>query len=700
MRKVWLGVAFIIVFFFILIGTLSHYGINEDSPVHFLRGQAYLHLLTTGQHTFDQPRLTSPVLYIPDQRISTYKYNSAELNVAPQRPIVNFDGSMTIQERFKAYEAKYGRHSFYESNAWGADTYKTAGHPPVSDELEAVFNRIFYQKLGVVGDIEGYYLYVVVTAVIAVLTTYLFAAHVFGPLTAFFAGVTLALYPLFFAESHFNIKDIPELCFFTLSLIASYYWITTRKIDWFITLCITFLLGVGTKLNIVFLPVILLPWLISIRNTEVFKKWFTKKLFIYGSIFCLGIGVLFVYLWPFLWEAPFSQFLSVLGAYSAESTFDVRIQQLQPFMLPGGFDTDPLVLFFTQTPPIMLLLWVVGMITIVRVRRMGGRLPNNVHILLVSWMAVPLLRVLRPNADTFQTIRSYMEFLPAFAIICGIGGNYLTKYLQKFFRRRTMIFVFAVSLYVLSLSWVLIRFHPNENVYYNFFIGGLPGAERTGAYNWRSAYSNPYRQAMNWLNAHAEPHARLAYLDGTMQGIPSIWLRPDIPLGSYFSGFERKGEYIVTMVYPKPPLVFPYLYLEQFLTPLFEVKQDGVALARVYQNDLAHTKPDRRDIVNVPKPFHIEHLSHVKLGAYWQVDLGDALKITSLTLELPQAGCTRQDGLFKLGTYIVPERVDTGQSTITFYFPGAATNTIQFYGLYPTSCLEQGSVSAIEAVKE
>ena len=75
------------IFFVVGVATLPDYGMHEDSPFHFLRGQYYLNRVLGGDGTFDIPPLRSPVLFGPRQRISSYKLNASEELFAPLLPI-------------------------------------------------------------------------------------------------------------------------------------------------------------------------------------------------------------------------------------------------------------------------------------------------------------------------------------------------------------------------------------------------------------------------------------------------------------------------------------------------------------------------------------------------------------------------------------------------------------------------------------
>src|SRR3989344_9163057 len=63
-----------ILFLIISVLTLSDYGINWDSPKHFIRGQSYLHFILTGKRDF---------LDIPAYPVLTGAPDFVDFNVTP-----------------------------------------------------------------------------------------------------------------------------------------------------------------------------------------------------------------------------------------------------------------------------------------------------------------------------------------------------------------------------------------------------------------------------------------------------------------------------------------------------------------------------------------------------------------------------------------------------------------------------------------
>src|SRR6185436_13405800 len=101
------------------------------------------------------------------------------------------------------------------------------------------------------------------------------------------AGLSLALYPLFFSDTHTNLKDPAVASLFAGCVWAFWHWVKEGRRKWDLVFFGFFLCALGIKWNILFLPFILLPWLVSIRHTLEFKKWFHKKLLLHSFLFLL-----------------------------------------------------------------------------------------------------------------------------------------------------------------------------------------------------------------------------------------------------------------------------------------------------------------------------------------------------------------------------------------------------------------------------
>ncbi|MBI3559525.1 glycosyltransferase family 39 protein [Candidatus Gottesmanbacteria bacterium] len=752
MKHIFIGLLLAIIYFLILLKTLPDYGMNQDSPGKFLRGQTYLQVLTTGSDHFDQPDLPSPVLFYPGQLVSLTLSNGYENRTTSVTPIRNNDPTKTIQQQFLDYQKRAGRQSIYKHNAFNLAYWniQDKGHPPVSDILMALSNRIFYEKLGWLGDVEAYHIYSVFLASIAVLLVYTFTSSIWGVLPALLATVTLATYPLFFAESHFNIKDIPELTFYASTLIAFYYWITKSQWRWYIIFFASFFLAFGTKWNILFLPFILIPWCWSIRETEAFRHWWTIQAKVALLLVFLVSLVLLVLIWPYLWLSPLTRLVEIVKFYWTEGY--PGISKSVPFY----YSLFPFRFVLTYSYPYALLL-ALGMTPLPVIAATGvkiwsavGMKKDKAHaeLLVLLWLLVPIAKHLLLLTAIYGSIRQYMEFLPALAIMAGIGGaqiitwvskgsflNNLYDYLglrpfvahlhtkkytntnyfgvrpKRFVMSPAMLPIMGIVLYSLVLTRILIDFHPNQNVYFNSLFGGLSGAQRFLRFSYPTNYNNPYKQAVKWLNAHAEPNAKLALIDGTMIGISPTWLRQDIDFGSHFSHADRNGEYIVTLTQINNQNEFFYLYLERFLTPIYTLDVQGVPIAKIWRNSPTYLKNGMKDLEEITSLY--QERDKTTGGLYWSIDFGSPQKLVSVTMTIPQGDCEKHNpklmDLFSFeltGRTFYPYIVERNPTTYDILFPAEETSKVRFddtkhFGdTAMSACLYQGTVTNTRVLKQ
>ena len=556
-----------LLFLAINIATIPNYGINWDNSMHYNRGHAYLHYFLTGKTNY---------LDLP-------KHKTLDESVDFKDIRGNY---MPLFERSKrsTWESDY-RRSYYQSDVFNFEYFKEkdSGHPPINGILAATSNYIFYQKLGILGDLYSHQLFGVVIAFLLVLGIAIFTFYLFGIFPAIIAASSLSLYPLFLGESHFNIKDPVLTSFFGLTIITIYFGVIKRKTQLIFLSAIFAGLSLGTKFNALFLPLIILPWLILYwwRNEKlkIKKKWII-------TLLAAGIipFLIFYVFWPYLWFNGLAGVSSILNYYVDEGTGTTS--DLSKFILLG-FNFFPLTWIITTTPIPILIFSVIGIIWLINkiVKR-----KDHTSLLILLWLLVPILRVTFPNTTIYGGVRHVMEFIPALAITAGIGTHY---FLNRFKKIKTSLTILISFLFVLVLI-EMIKIHPNQNIYFNQLIGGLSGAKDKKIPYWGNSFGNAYEQGIEWLNKNAEPNAKLGLPIGGGVNLPKENLRSDIQFSNdNFSAFAKKGEYQMEMSHDGlPKNTFTYSYLDNFLNPIYEVKVDGVAILKVWKNDLAHTKSE------------------------------------------------------------------------------------------------------------
>lgn len=617
---------------FLVVGiiTLKDYGLNTDEPFHFNRGQAYFHFFQTGNKDFKDekmyPRLGA-VKCIPS---ATDECSSPPFPDDTSEYVSSgFTYEDAVREKF-ASGAWGQKRSYFESDAltFNEVIKEENGHPPFGGIFASLTNFIFYQKLGIVGDIESYHLAEIIIATLGILAVSVFCYLNFGVFVSLTASSAAALYPLFFSESHFNIKDPIESSLIAITTVLLYFSVTKKRFYLALAAAVTAGFALGTKFNIVFLPVIVGPWFISeivgfIKNKEKIDR---KVVFLLVSLVVFPIITLFVFyaLWPYLWPDPLKNIQATIGFYKTIGTGTPP--ELSAFLFKK-FNLFPAVWIFITTPVVTLILAAVGLIASVFEYI---RTKKSVYVLLFFWLFVPIIRVSLPGSAIYGGVRQILEFLFPMAIFAGIG-------LSKLFKRFRLLALFVA---VILMAYPIIKYHPNENVYFNALVGGLSGAKVAGIPYWGNTYGNVYFQGVNWLNKNAEPGARIGLPIGTMANIPRLKLRSDIKFNNgYWSGPARGGEYEMEQVYDYPQLAwYSYQYYDTYLNPVYEVKVDGVTLLKVWKNDLAHTKKGFE--TEITYPFKIISNKNGILN----LDFGKTIALTRLVINHTSLSCDKQKG--------------------------------------------------------
>lgn len=577
----------LIVFLFYFISgflTLQDYNINWDEPAHFARGQAYLHFFLTGNKNYrDLPN-----------------FNEFWENIGNREQSVNLP-------RYSIYQNNRDMEHFLD---------KDAGHPPLNGIIAAFFNYIFYQKLGVVSDVESYHLFIIFVSSLLVAVIFQFVRKEYGNFPAIISFLALSTYPLFISESHNNIKDPIEAAFFTFTLLSFYKAITLRQWRWVILSSIFAGVALSTKFNVFFAPTIIILWIL-IRYWGVIRRNRLKLLLMVNirrvALFfiCLIIPVaIFFTSWPYLWQDSIGNTLKIFGYYEGIGTGAVN----QPSFLIGSFNTYPFLWIVYATPLVVMFLFLLGVIFFILNFKKEKK---KVALLAFIWLFITVGRVTFGGFSIYGGGRQIMEYIPAMAMLSGIGAYFIVMTLKnaeqalskrfkiaKIFFTRHAELTRITTYMVILLSFIpitlkLISIHPNEVVYFNPLIGGLKGAKERDFPSWGLSLGNAYRQAVNWINNNAERKARVALVTSTGPNIPFIFFRQDIRYNNgFWSGNDKNGEYLIEETFDNWARVYyyPVEYVDRILEPVYEVKVDGVPIAKVWKNDMEHTRLEFRNI--------------------------------------------------------------------------------------------------------
>ncbi len=439
----------LLLFFFVFItGILiaPHIGTAWDEPDNIHSAGVYYNFLL---HGFDQSFLTS--------RESTASY---------------WDGKIFTQEP------------------------SLARYPPVPNYVGMIV-ALAGEKIGIIhhprGVLEAFH--VASGAFFGVLVASMFAWGILIGLslhTSILVAAVTFLTPTLFGYGFSNIKDIAQTALFSVSLYALVYGSIRTNPKWHVFGGILWGLALASKFNAVYVPLIWGAWMVGmlIRKSHGAKLRVRFMRFISGSIplimsgiTILGIGIITTFcFWPYLWVDPAGK-LAQVAAYFTSVGRGYRIYWDGIYYIVGAGESlwwYPVANFFLVTPlPILvagLVGMIVGMLSVVgflsRRRLIPSPVSPRMGSLMLIWITLPLLRIVLPTAAFYDGIRHFLEILPAFILLAGIGAEFVGRWLMVVLSRNLRIRPHAVLagislLCILYLAFINGTYFPYSTGYYN-----------------------------------------------------------------------------------------------------------------------------------------------------------------------------------------------------------------------------------------
>jgi len=538
--------------FFVGFFTLKDYGINWDAVNHFPRGQAYLNYFLFNKKDYSN--------------LDNFNYQYSNPN------FLFFDNN----NNYKSYY-QFENQNFNDF----VNKIEQGGHPPVSDILASIFNKIFFSKLKIINDIDAYNLYGIFLVSFLLVLVFYWIENVFNLSSALFGVFSIFTYPLFFAEMHFNTqKDIPVAVFYSFFIFTIWKVFETKKLRWFFLTSIFWFLSLGTKFNILFSIFILIPWIIILLNKKILYKENLKIYFVGFIAFIFG-NVLFFVFWPYLWSDPLGHFLNVYLFYKNIGVTDTAIYD-QRFLTLFNINLYPI--FWIVTTTFLPILFFSLLSFTLFFSKLASKKQKRFLLLIWLWLLVPIARVSYAHSTIYGGVRQIIEYVPALGILSAAGYYFLLKKTKK-------NYVYLLSfLTIMFIVFNLIKIHPYQNVYFNELVGGLKGAKEMDIPYWGNTFGGAYRKGIVWLNENAEQNAKVTFGYELSSNIPQIWLRPDLDLSLDYISFDKmEEEYVISLTYDNTYENSKYLqYLNENIQPLYQTKVDGVSILTIWKNSIEY----------------------------------------------------------------------------------------------------------------
>jgi len=412
--------------------------------------------------------------------------------------------------------------------------------PPVADLASAASMELAGRRLGWLDPVDAFHVPGVLLATAMLVAVYRFAWHRLGPTAAYVALVALATFPRLWGDMHFNVKDVAAAALFCFALLSYLRWY--ERPGWG-RACLAGAAGglaLGVKANAAFLPLVLALGLWPgprLARPASRAARLTQLVGQHASMVAVAAAV-YVAAWPYLHANPMRALEHLRYVLSQGDRPGAESLNPQPIaMTAATMPEATLALWFGA---VAMLLWL-GAVEFSRGRgkRREAALPAGEGAdvlpcgrLLLAWCLVPIARASLPGTANFDGVRHFLEFLPAAALLAGWAASRLGAVVERRLPGRGWLAAVGIAGAVAAPGVAgIAQYWPAPHLYFNRLAALAGGAERLfGPAEVTDYWATSYRLGMSWLNATAEPEARIVVpVAGWLARIAGPrWLRPDL----------------------------------------------------------------------------------------------------------------------------------------------------------------------------
>jgi len=383
-------------------------------------------------------------------------------------------------------------------------TYPDRDHGPAFDILVPIISRLFTSDTPRAYMLTRHLL-IYSAFVLGVWSLYCLGRNRFNSWRFGLAGaLALVLSPRLFAEGFYNGKDIVFLTLFALGMLFLTQLLERP------TVTRAALLGVATGLaiDVRILGLLLVAFTLGMLALELFfrpraevPRW---RWLAVGGVYLIAATVCTVAGWPYLWDAPLTNFWDAFQRLSRYpwlmSNFYLG-QFVAGDQLPWHY--APVWILIT-TPLPYTCACVAGLVAWVSTWWQAGWVglrsrENRLDLLFVGWLLGPILLVIVLRSVLYDGWRHLYFVYPALLLLAlrGIYALCQAGQQRRTWRRVGIAAAVLASLEVGRTAVRMVLMHPHQQVYFSFLPPTM--AER---YFERDYWGLAYYQGLEWILAH------------------------------------------------------------------------------------------------------------------------------------------------------------------------------------------------------
>lgn len=406
--------------------------------------------------------------------------------------------------------------------------------------------------------------------------------------------LVLVLTPRFFGPLFNNPKDVPFATSYLISLYCIIKWLQKlEKPSWKTTILLGLSIALAISIRIGGVLVIAylgLFFLIEAARTNLFK---TKS---FGtSVLHMAVAVLLGWLggvlwWPYALEDVVNhpiEALMLMSDYPLNIATLYKGEKIRTTAIPA----DYLPTWISIGTPIFILAGFLG--SFACLIKWVKKPTKTFYFLLFFATIFPVFYIIYKKSVVYDGMRHIIFVLPLISLLAALCFDYLLETLKNKKALQLTVLGGIVVLAALPLRFMVAN-HPNQDVYFNEFVGGIKGAY--GNYE-TDYYWNSIKEGLDWLvenrlKKEYNPNGDSIIVASNAPALFDIYQKMSlVPFKFVYVRYYQRNEHdwdygiFMSRFLDKEQLINGYFPGDK---PIYMVTADHVPLTTVLAND-----PDR-----------------------------------------------------------------------------------------------------------
>jgi hypothetical protein len=372
---------------------------------------------------------------------------------------------------------------------------------------------------------------------------FFFVKRHWSPLHGVISVGVLLTFPSFWGHSFNNLKDVPLLIFFSLSIMSFVDWRLSGETKFLYRFFIFLGVALSIKTYAFLAPLIVLFWIALKPNDSDSPVTFPPRRIM---ILHASVGVLISVAIVLTFYAP--AFWGVEEKWSFLTFWHDRIKEIT-WGRNNPWRIYPFVQVFYRTPLIVLAFAGTGVFWAVRDYR-----KSPFYSLLLIWFLIPLIIPCFPHTVVYHSgLRHFIVFLVPYSILSAVGLVQGVGFLAGKLKVDAKTLIVGIASLTLGLNLLgIVATHPYQTTFFNALAGGLKGAQEKNLPDAWDYWLNSYKEAGRWISRYGAANAKVlaVYYSGTPPVFNTDLIkeaidRPDMKTFRLPSIPVRKGRVII-----------------------------------------------------------------------------------------------------------------------------------------------------------